>query len=183
MKVDGTRFSETTAFLTTSTMRRSMKPISRTSFALFVALFTLTAMSQAKTTDDATTSGAQTPSAEAIEQNTRDLLKSLKAYGADQRKEAVEATQAALDAADERIDALQDRLDDNLDSMSEAAREKSQASMKALRKQRTQVAEWYGSMKTSSDSAWNEIKDGFSQAYQAMAEAWDDAVQSFDSGQ
>ncbi|MFD2110382.1 hypothetical protein [Thiorhodococcus fuscus] len=158
-----------------------MKSIPNMSFALFLALFMLTAMSQAATTDDATTSDVQTPPAEAVKQNTQDLLKSLKAYGADQREEAVEATKAALDAADKRIDALQTRLDDNWDSMSEAAREKAQASMKALRKQRTQVAEWYGSLKTSSDSAWDEMKEGFSQAYQALAEAWDDAVKTFDS--
>jgi uncharacterized membrane-anchored protein YjiN (DUF445 family) len=82
-----------------------------------------------------------------------------------------------LDAVDERIDTLQTRLDDNWDNMSKAAREKTQASMKALREQRTQVAEWYGSLKTSSDSAWDEIKEGFSQAYQALAETWDETVQ------
>ncbi|EGV30820.1 hypothetical protein ThidrDRAFT_2452 [Thiorhodococcus drewsii AZ1] len=158
-----------------------MKSIPNTSFALFLALSTLTAMSQAATTDDAAANDAQTPSAEAVKQNTKDLLKSLKAYGADQKDEAVAATKAALDAADKRIDALQTRLDDNWDSMSQAAREKAQASMKALRKQRTQVAEWYGSMKTSSDSAWDEMKDGFSKAYQALAESWDNAVQAFDS--
>jgi hypothetical protein len=47
----------------------------------------------------------------------------------------------ALDAADGRIDALQTRLDDNWDSMGEAAREKAQASMKALRERHTEVAE------------------------------------------
>ncbi|MBK1724235.1 hypothetical protein [Thiocystis violacea] len=160
-----------------------MKPMIPMSVALFLALFTLNAMSQAETADDATTRDTQTPSAEAIEQDTQDLLESLKAYGADQRQEAVEATKAALDAADKRIDTLQTRLDDNWDSMSKAAREKAQASMKALRERRTQVAEWYGSMKTSSDSAWDEIKEGFAKAYQALAEAWDDSVKAFDSEQ
>jgi uncharacterized membrane-anchored protein YjiN (DUF445 family) len=164
-----------------------MKPMIRmsiaTSVALFLALFTLNAMSQAETANDATTRDTQTPSAETIEQDTQDLLESLKAYGADQRQEAVEATKTALDAADERIDALQTRLDDNWDSMSEAARAKAQASMKALRERRTEVAEWYGSMQTSSDSAWDEIKQGFAQAYEALAEAWHDSVEAFDSEQ
>jgi uncharacterized membrane-anchored protein YjiN (DUF445 family) len=160
-----------------------MKLTPRMNATLFLALFTLAAMGQAATTDEATTSDTQTPSAEQIKQHTQELLTQLKAYGADQRDEAVAASKDALNAADERIDALQTRLDDNWDSMSEAAREKTQASMKALRQQRTQVAEWYGSMKTSSDSAWDEIKEGFSKAYQALANAWDDTVEAFDSEQ
>lgn len=158
-----------------------MKPMTSMNVTLFLALFTLSAMSQAEMANDAAASDTQTPSVEAIEQDTQDLLESLKAYGADQRQEAVEATKTALDAADKRIDTLQTRLDDNWDSMSEAAREKAQASMKALRERRTQVAEWYGSMKSSSESAWDEIKEGFAQAYQALDEAWDDTVQAFDS--
>ncbi|MTW21060.1 hypothetical protein [Allochromatium palmeri] len=158
-----------------------MKPMTPMNVTLFLALFTLSAMSQAEMANDAAASDTQPPSVEAIEQDTQDLLESLKAYGADQRQEAVEATKTALDAADKRIDTLQTRLDDNWDSMSEAAREKAQASMKALRERRTQVAEWYGSMKSSSESAWDEIKEGFAQAYQALDEAWDDTVQAFDS--
>lgn len=158
-----------------------MKPMTPMNVTLFLALFTLSAMSQAEMANDAAASDTQTASVEAIKQDTQDLLESLKAYGADQRQEAVEATKTALEAADKRIDTLQTRLDDNWDTMSEAAREKAQASMKALRERRTQVAEWYGSMKTSSESAWDEIKEGFAQAYQALDEAWDDTVQAFDS--
>ena len=65
--------------------------------------------------------------------------------------------------------------------MSQAAREKAQASRRALRERRTEVAEWYGGLKSSSDTAWDEIKEGFARAYEALAKSWDEALQAFDS--
>ena len=74
---------------------------------------------------------------------------------------------------DKRIDALEQSVDDNWEKMDKAAREKSRASMKALRKQRTEVAEWYGSLKSSSADAWGRAKNGFSSAYTAFQAAWE----------
>jgi hypothetical protein len=52
--------------------------------------------------------------------------------------------------------------------------------MKALRRQRTGVAEWYGSLKTSSSDAWEHIKKGFSDAYESLSEAWEKPEKEFD---
>lgn len=179
--------------VTTTMEEHDMKPILATSAALCFTLFSLSAMTQAEMSDEkgmmhesemSEDKGMMhepgMPPAEEIKQDTKDLLASLKAYGADQREAAVKATKEALEAADERIDALQARLDENWDDMSEAAREKTQASMTALRERRAQVAEWYEDMESSSDSAWDEIKEGFAEAYEALGEAWHEAVESFE---
>jgi len=63
--------------------------------------------------------------------------------------------------------------------MNKAAREKARDSLKALHKQRTKVAEWYGSMKSSSADAWKHMKQGFSDAFKALYNAWEKSEKEF----
>lgn len=114
-----------------------------------------------------------------VKQETRDLIQALGAYSADQRDEAVQRVKTALNNLDERIDALEKRIDNNWDQMNKAAREKARADVKALRKQRNEVAEWYGSLKTSSAGAWEHTKKGFSDAYKALGDAWQKSKKEF----
>ena len=114
-----------------------------------------------------------------IKQETQDLLQALKAYSADQRDEAVQKTKSVLENIDNRIDALETRINQNWDSMNRATREKARNSLKALHKQRTKVAEWYGSMKSSSADAWEQMKQGFSDAYKALYDAWEKSEKEF----
>jgi len=122
-----------------------------------------------------------TASADQIRQQTADLLHSLQSYGAGQRDEALSKSKAALANLDQRIQALEADLFAHWDEMDQAAREQAHASLQALREQRTRVAEWYGSMQSSSADAWGHIREGFSQAYQALNEAWEKSEQEFRS--
>ena len=63
--------------------------------------------------------------------------------------------------------------------MNEATRKEACENLRALRKQRNQVAEWYGSMKTSSADAWDHMKKGFSDAYKALEDAWEKSEKEF----
>ena len=121
-------------------------------------------------------------SIEEVRQETQDLIQTLKAYSADQRDEAIKKSKSALDNLDKRIDALEARIDNNWDNMNKAAREKARANLKALRKQRIKVAEWYGGLKSSSVDAWEHMKKGFSDAYEAFSDAWEKAEKEFGSG-
>lgn len=114
-----------------------------------------------------------------VKQETQDLIQALGAYTADQRDEAVQRAKTALNNLDERIDAMEKRIDDNWDQMNKAAREKARANLKALHKQRVEVAEWYGSLKTSSVEAWEHMKKGFSDAYKALGDAWEKSAKEF----
>ena len=128
---------------------------------------------------------AETSSGEAsieeVKQKTQDLLETLKNYTAEQRDEAMLKTKAALDTMDKRIEALESQVYSNWEKMDKAAREKSRESMQALRKQRTQVAEWYGSFKNSSVDGWGRMKKGFSDAYTALHDAWEKSEQEIGS--
>jgi len=69
-----------------------------------------------------------------------------------------------LDKLDKRIDALEVHVDESWDKMDKDTRKKARDSLKALRKQRNQVAEWYGSLKSSTENAWEHMKQGSSYA-------------------
>jgi hypothetical protein len=150
--------------------------MTRTSFGIVLCLsitaFGLTPVSYVMASNDKT-------SIEEVKKETSELTETLKAYTADKRDEALEESNAAMDRLDERIDTLEARVDDSWDEMNQAVRDKARASLKTLRKERTDVAEWYGSMKTSSQGAWEEMKTGFSNAYSDLEKAWEKAEVEF----
>lgn len=119
---------------------------------------------------------AQTPedkaSVEQISQEAEDLTNALKAYGAAQRDETLKRAETALDSLDKRIDTLETRVDAQWNRMDRAARMQARESLRALRKERREVAMWLGSMRDGSVDAWDKIKAGFAGAYQSLNEAW-----------
>jgi hypothetical protein len=125
--------------------------------------------------------GADNTSAADIKRETVELLQALKSYSVEQRDEALDKSRAALDNLDRRIETLEATMLEQWDDMDQAARQQARMSLQALREQRTRVAEWYGSMKSSSAGAWGHIRQGFSEAYQALHEAWEKSEQEFDS--
>jgi len=122
-------------------------------------------------TGDAAPSGHNDATAEDVQKEAQDLVQVLKSYSANQRDEALEKTRLALEELDRIADNLQARIDDRWEYMGTTAREQARATMRSLRKQRNQVAQWYGSMKTSTVDAWAEMKQGFSEAYATLREA------------
>jgi len=118
---------------------------------------------------------------EDVKQETEELLQSLKSYSIDQKDEAIKQAKVALDKLDSRIDALEARIDSQWDSMTKPAREKARSSLKYLRKQRTELAELYGRLKSDSGDAWYDIKQGFSDAYSRLHESWEKAEKEFES--
>jgi hypothetical protein len=114
-------------------------------------------------------------SAEEAKQDTSELLTSLKEFSVEQKEQAVDAAEDALHEVDDRIDALQARVEDGWHDMSEQARDSARDTLNALRERRQDVAEWLGGLKNSTGEVWVDVKQGFSEAYQYMSEAWDKA--------
>ncbi|MBE0501567.1 MAG: hypothetical protein IBX47_09005 [Desulfuromonadales bacterium] len=122
-------------------------------------------------------------SATEIKQETQALLQTLKTYTIEQKDEAIAATGAALNRLDRDIDVLEKSIDKRWSKMDEVTCEKARASLKKLRTQRTQVAEWYGSLKSSAAGSWEHIKEGFSDAYKSLDKAWEKSEQEFNRSQ
>lgn len=140
--------------------------------AVMTLLFTLSAQAQ---------SGSGKVTAQDVEKETKELIDALQQYTIEQRDQAVRQIDQALETLDEQIDQLESRVDDNWDSMTRAARQKTRDNLKALRQQRIELAERYGSFKNSSLNAWEQMKTGFSDAYQAMSDSWEKALEEYDS--
>jgi hypothetical protein len=120
-------------------------------------------------------------SIEEVKKETEELLQTLESYLIAQRIEAIQKTEKALNNLDKQIDALETRIDDNWEKMDKSARDKARASLKALRKRRIEVAEWYGRMKSSSVEAWEHMKKGFVDAYQTLYQSWEKSAKEFSS--
>ena len=118
-------------------------------------------------------------SASEVKKETQELIEAVKSYTAEQRDEAMEKTRSALDNMDRRIDALKKRMDDDWDKMDKAARENAKKSMEELRKQREKVAEQYARFKGSATDTWENVKKGFSDAYQALYDSWEKSERQF----
>lgn len=127
-------------------------------------------------------SGNDTVTAQDIKKETQELINTLQQYTVEQRDQAVKEAEQARKKLDGRIDELETRVDNNWDNMNQAARQKARANLKALRKQKNELAEWYGGLKNSSAGAWQQMKKGFSDAYQALSDSWEKAKSEYDKG-
>lgn len=142
---------------------------------MLIGILGITPLCYAETSTDKT-------SIEEVKQETQDLLQTLDAYTVDQKDEAIRKIKTSLDNLDKRIDAVEARVDESWDKMDKDARKKARDSLKALRKQRNQVAELYGNMKSSTGNAYMNMKTGFSDAYKALNNAWEKTENEFGSG-
>lgn len=127
--------------------------------------------------------GNDNASVDKIKKETQEFIQTIGSYTADKREKAIQETRERLDKFDKRIDALEARLDKNWNKMSDAARKEARENLKALRKQRNRVAEWYGSMKTSSGDAWDDVKNNFTDAYQDLERIWQDSEKETSSSE
>lgn len=122
---------------------------------------------------------ADISSYEKLKQEWSEAMASLKNYSADQRDAALEQSRETLATMDTYMEALEARTREEWGELSTSAREKRVAALRALRAQRNDLAEWYGAMKHSSASAWDEMKQGFIGAYGALSESFGEAWESF----
>jgi hypothetical protein len=106
-------------------------------------------------------------------------VESLKPLAAEQRDEAVEAGRSAIDAIDQRIDELQSWTSENWNDLSAEARQDRREILNDLRSQRSTLAEWVGAMKHGSAEAWEDVKQGFMDAYNALGDSFNAAVDEF----
>jgi len=110
-------------------------------------------------------------SAETVKQETAEALAALKDYTIESRDEMIEEANQLLAYLDQRIDRLSSKIEAQSASAQDSVKAQWQETLATLRKQRVQVAEWLGGLQYSSQEAWEEVKEGFSQAYQELSES------------
>lgn len=114
-----------------------------------------------------------------VKQEIREAFEAVENYTADQRDEAVEKIKVALKNIDRQIEGMENRIGKEWDQMDQAARRKAGSTLASLRKQRNELAEWYGGLKYSSAEAWGHVKKGFLKSYKALSTAFGQAESEF----
>lgn len=121
----------------------------------------------------------QATSASDVKKELIDAGRAIADYTEAQRQEAVRRARFALDDLDQRIAQLETRLERDWSRMSEATREQARETMRALRKERNELAEWYGGLKHGSAKAWEAMKQGFASSWDAMKRSYERARRQF----
>lgn len=123
-------------------------------------------------------SGGKT-TAKDVSKKVEDSGKAIKDYTVAQRDEAIKQAKAALDDLDTRIGRLERKLDNDWDRVDQDARKKARTALRALRKERNEVGEWYGGLKHSSAEAWEQVKAGFVKSYGDLKKSFAKARKEF----
>src|SRR5712691_8953638 len=122
--------------------------------------------------------GAKT-TAKDLSRKAGETGRALKDYTVAQRDEALKQAKAALDDVDARIRRMERKLDNEWDKMDQAARRRSRAALNALRRERGELAEWYGGLKHSSAESWEQVKAGFVKSYEVLRQSFAKARKEF----
>lgn len=143
----------------------AMRRVTRGVVAAFASLLTLAAWGP-------DTKAEERPSAEEVKREVREAVDAIRSYSADLRDEAMMRARSAIERLDRHIERLEERADAQWDRMDRAARERARATLKALRRQRNELAEWSGRLRESSVTAWDRIKEGFVESYRTLADTF-----------
>ncbi|MFB4203793.1 hypothetical protein ACEZHJ_08330 [Arhodomonas sp. KWT2] len=115
-------------------------------------------------------SGAGNGAETTMEQGGESNLEALQRYSAEKRDQAVTKAHELMDALDKRIANLRERADEQWSEMSEATREKTQASLRALEDEREDLGRAFDRLGESSAETWDDVKTGFVDSYRQLRE-------------
>lgn len=133
--------------------------------------------------DDAVSARApERTSIEDVQRETRELAETVAEYGEDQRDEVAREFESAMSEVDRRLAEFESDVQENWDSLSEEARREARQDLQMLETRRAELAEAYDELKSDSGAAWEEIKNGFTEAYADISSAIDKAEKEFDKG-
>lgn len=133
--------------------------------------------------DDTVTAPApERTSLEDVERESRELAETVAEYGEDQRDAAMREFESAMSDIDQRLEAFENQVDENWDELSEEARREAQQDLAMLKTRRAELTDAYDELKSDSGAAWEDIKNGFTDAYAEMTAAFDKAQEEFGNG-
>jgi TolA-binding protein len=141
---------------------------------VIMAVLALSLASCTQSDEDGTT-------AQDVEEETTQLISTIRQYTAEQRDEAIDEASQALEKLDGQINELESRIDRNWDTMSEQTRQQARDNLERLRERRSELADWYDNFRNSSAGAWDEMKAGFTGAYRVMSDSWVNAKREFEA--
>ncbi len=95
-------------------------------------------------------------------------------YTARQRDKAEAEAKEAMAAIDEQIEGAEQTMREQWASLSESTREQYRKRLQDLRHARNELGEQYGALENSTDQAWDDLADAFSEAGSNLEQVWRD---------
>jgi predicted nucleic acid-binding Zn-ribbon protein len=110
---------------------------------------------------------------ENVKVETKQAAQDMKDYTFAQKAEFVAAMQSQLDALNKDIDQLSAKIDSSSDAVKAEAKPK----LQALRDQAAQLNKQLDDAKNATESTWDSVKAGFTKAYDATKDGFNQARQ------
>jgi chromosome segregation ATPase len=110
---------------------------------------------------------------ETVKTETKQAAQDMKDYTFAQKAEFVAAMQVQLDALNKDLDQLSAKIDSSSDAVKAEAKPK----LQALRDQAAQLNKQLDDAKNATESTWDSIKAGFTKAYDATKDGFNQARQ------
>jgi hypothetical protein len=159
-------------------MTRRINPTRALAAFLLVAGLAAAPVAGAQDTQDRSgSSGAD------VRKEVSEAMAAIRDYSAARRDEAVVEINEALDRLDVAIDRQEERLRENWAEMSEAARKETAETAAELRRKRNRLSERKGALLAGAESAWEDLKAGFFNAYDELESAWEEGDREPDTAE
>ena len=110
---------------------------------------------------------------EKVQTETKQAAQDMKDYTFAQKAEFVKTMQGQLDALNKDLDQLAAKIDSSSDAVKAEAKPK----LQALRDQAAQLNKQLDEAKNATESTWDSVKGGFSKAYEATKDGFNQARQ------
>ena len=110
---------------------------------------------------------------EKVQTETKQAAQDMKDYTFAQKAEFVAAMQGQLDALNKDLDELSAKIDSSSDAVKAEAKPK----LQALRDQAAQLNKQLDDAKNATESTWDSVKAGFTKAYDATKDGFNQARQ------
>ncbi|MDZ7752842.1 MAG: hypothetical protein U5S82_14515 [Gammaproteobacteria bacterium] len=101
-----------------------------------------------------------------------EAMEAIAEYSAQERDQALTKARETLKQLDAEIERREHALRENWADMSKAAKHTARERLRDLRRARNALGERYGALQAGTSSAWDELKSGFYNAWDAFSEAW-----------
>ena len=110
---------------------------------------------------------------ETVKTETKEAAQDMKDYTFAQKAEFVEKMQGQLDALNKDLDQLAAKIEKSSDAVKAEAKPK----LQALRDQAAQLNKQLDEARNATESTWDSVKGGFSKAYEATKDGFNQARQ------
>ena len=118
-----------------------------------------------------------------IAEEWQEFVDELAEYSVQQRDQAVDFGKQQLEKMDNNIAALEQDMSTGITGLKQESQQQRKEMLKAIKQNRKDLVTWMEKMKSSGEASWDEITDGFSDAYKKLANSLENARQTLSDGQ